>query len=576
MNVLERRRRLIATGYPVIPLYGKVPPNKKNNKRKSLTGWEQLGDVTDEMLVMWSKTWPDAQNTGILTRTMPTLDLDILNEEAVRALEDHVREHYEERGPILVRIGKPPKRAIPFRTIEPFAKFVVNLIAVNGSEEKIEFLGDGAQVAAFGVHPETNEPYRWHGGMPGDTKLEELPYMRGEAAHQLVDELVQILVDRFGYVRAKERPGKRRGKRNGKDVDEADRSSAPADWQFLIDNILAGRALHDSLRDLAAKMIKSGMNAGAVVNSLRAIINNSQAPRDERFKERYDDIPQLVRSAQGLIEAAAQPESTTDGPLFDPWEKYIVPVFPLDVLPPVAQDYVAAQSTVMGCCASGLAMSVLATFSGALHHGFAVKMMRNGAWYERPRLWVLLVADPAQRKTPIINSVTAPLAHYETHLRVKYEADLRDFEMALEQMGEGTAKPRKPDSPPRYIVWDTTVEKLGELLARSPKGLLVKSDEISGWLGNMERYNAGRSDRGFWLCAYDGGPHSIDRIRRGEMFIKNLSVSLLGGIQPARLAELQGLTSDGLLQRFVPVMMGSANLPQDSPSDDEKYSVLVR
>ena len=127
---------------------------------------------------MWSKTWPDAQNTGILTRTMPTLDLDILNEEAVRALEDHVREQYEEKGPILVRIGKPPKRAIPFRTIEPFDKFVVNLVAPNGSKEKIEFLADGAQVAAFGIHPETQQPYRWHGGAPGEIKLEELPYIR--------------------------------------------------------------------------------------------------------------------------------------------------------------------------------------------------------------------------------------------------------------------------------------------------------------------------------------------------------------------------------------------------------------
>ena len=227
-NVLERRRQLLATGYPVIPLYGKVPPNTKNNKnkRRSLIGWERLGDVSDEMLVMWSKAWPDAVGTGILTKKMPTLDLDILNEEAVRSLEDHVREQYEEKGPILVRIGLPPKRAIPFRTTEPFDKFVVNLIAPNGSEEKIEFLGDGAQVAAFGIHPDTRQPYRWHGGAPGDIKLEDLPYIGGEAAHQLVDELVQMLVDRFGYTRAKERPGKRKGKGNGKDVDETDRDAA--------------------------------------------------------------------------------------------------------------------------------------------------------------------------------------------------------------------------------------------------------------------------------------------------------------------------------------------------------------
>ena len=213
----------------------------------------------------------------------------------------------------------------------------------------------------------------------------------------------------------------------------------------------------------------------------------------------------------------------TDDPLFDPWEKYIVPPFPFEVLPPIAQDYVAAQSTLIGGDASAMAMAVLATFSGALHHGFQLKMMRHGAWYERPRLWVLLVADPSQRKTPIMNAATVPLVHYETHLRVKYEADMRDYEMAKAQMGEDDPEPRKPDLPPRFIVWDTTVEKLGELLDRSPKGLLVKSDEISGWLGNMERYNAGRSDRGFWLCAYDGGPHSVDRDQaRRDVYQKSI------------------------------------------------------
>ena len=87
---------------------------------------------------------------------MPTLDLDILSEDAVRALVDHVREHYEESGYILPRIGKPPKCAIPFRTEEPFKKIVVNLTAADGSEgQKIEFLADGEQVVVAGIHPDT-------------------------------------------------------------------------------------------------------------------------------------------------------------------------------------------------------------------------------------------------------------------------------------------------------------------------------------------------------------------------------------------------------------------------------------
>jgi hypothetical protein len=330
MNATERRQRLCAAGYTPIPLFGKVPPNKKNNPRKSLNEWEQIDNVTNEMLVMWEKTWPDARNTGLLTRLMPTLDLDILNEEAVRTIEERARARYEEGGHVLVRIGKPPKRAILFRTIEPFAKFTVNLIAPNGSQEKIEFLANGAQVAAFGIHPETKQPYRWFGGMPGEIKHDELPYIREEEAHQLVDELAQILVDQFGYTRAKERPRKRKSNGKANASEQVDRAGGPDDWQYLIDNLIAGRDLHASLRDLSAKMIKSGMKAGAAVNQLRALMRASQAPQDSRWQDRYDAIPRLVEGAEDLIKEEAppaQPHPTTTAPstiektltVFDRW-----------------------------------------------------------------------------------------------------------------------------------------------------------------------------------------------------------------------------------------------------------------
>src|SRR5262245_55923648 len=109
MNVTARRLQLVQAGYAPIPLFGKEPPAYgKNNKRKGLKAWQELQHVTPEQIEMWGKTWPDARNTGCLTRLMPTLDLDILNEDAVRVIEDHVRGQYDERGYILVRIGKPP------------------------------------------------------------------------------------------------------------------------------------------------------------------------------------------------------------------------------------------------------------------------------------------------------------------------------------------------------------------------------------------------------------------------------------------------------------------------------------
>jgi len=109
--------------------------------------------------------------------------------------------------------------------------------------------------------------------------------------------------------------------------------------------------------------------------------------------------------------------------------------------------------------------------------------------------------------------------------------------------------------------------------------LLIKRDELTGWIGEMDRYNNAMhasSDRAFWLKAWDGGHYHYDRINRGELFIENLSVSILGGIQPDRLAELRGLTSDGLLQRFLPVMMTEASFTLDEPTNVNPYWALIR
>ena len=65
---------------------------------------------------------------------------------------------------------------------------------------------------------------------------------------------------------------------------------------------------------------------------------------------------------------------------------------------------------------------------------------------------------------------------------------------------------------PRIKVNDTTVERLAARLAARPKGLLLFRDELSGWLGNLDKYGSG--DRGFWIEAFNGGAYSSDS-RRG-------------------------------------------------------------
>src|SRR5260370_34722977 len=65
-----------------------------------------------------------------------------------------------------------------------------------------------------------------------------------------------------------------------------------------------------------------------------------------------------------------------------------------------------------------------------------------------------------------------------------------------------------------------------------------------------------QSERAFYLEAFNGdGRFTYDRIGRGTVHIENCTVSIVGGVQPARIAPivrgaLSGASNDGLIQRL--------------------------
>ena len=147
------------------------------------------------MLVAWERNYPRASNTELLTKFTPVLDADILDEAAAIAVEDLITQRFEERGYILPRIGRPPKRAIPFRTLTPFPKITANLIATDGSTgEKVELLCDGQQFVAAGIHPDTKKPYAWPLGNPVNIAHDDLPEINETEAKTLVEDIVTLSV----------------------------------------------------------------------------------------------------------------------------------------------------------------------------------------------------------------------------------------------------------------------------------------------------------------------------------------------------------------------------------------------
>lgn len=92
----------------------------------------------------------------------------------------------------------------------------------------------------------------------------------------------------------------------------------------MVQAILTGEVYHDSLRDLAASLVGSGMQPGAVVNHLRGLMDASAAPHDERWKARRAQILDLVASAVQKFSPSAD-----DFEVIDPDTGEVVKAHPL-------------------------------------------------------------------------------------------------------------------------------------------------------------------------------------------------------------------------------------------------------
>ena len=195
-TISELRLALRAAGHAPVPACGKAV---------YLQEWSTKGAASAEEVAAWSADHPDWSNTGVLCSRTPTLDIDLPNPEAVEAVADMVSDWFDGRGTILTRTGQAPKRAVPFRTEQPFQKIRIQFVKPEGSKEKekppaIEMLAHGQQFIVDGIHPDTRRPYSWHAERTLlNTPRQDLPEINEAEAQSLVTLVAEMLVEKFGF-----------------------------------------------------------------------------------------------------------------------------------------------------------------------------------------------------------------------------------------------------------------------------------------------------------------------------------------------------------------------------------------
>lgn len=262
-------------------------------------------------------------------------------------------------------------------------------------------------------------------------------------------------------------------------------------------------------------------------------------------------------------------------------------------LPAAVWPFVHDTAQRMGVDPASLAIACLVALASVANDDFELQPKRfDDTWTESPRIWGAIVGDPSILKTPVIRATTRPIDLLEAHARERHAAAVQrnKAEMkAWKDAGSDPAtEPRMP-SLERYLIEGSTIEALSEALrsdaqARqcAPAGkVLVRQDELSEFLANLDRYKSGGSgggDRGAYLRLYNGGRYTIDRIQRGSFSIPNWSATFLGGIQPGPIQRIaQSAADDGLLQRFIYVVPGPQTEGQDRQPDRQavqRYDAL--
>jgi hypothetical protein len=164
-------------------------------------------------------------------------------------------------------------------------------------------------------------PIRWPGSWhrKGDPVLCEI-----DTAHPDCEIDLTTAIAALTAVAPAEQPQQ---KANGKD-----HSGEAADWASHVHNVISGDSYHGPLTSLAAKMLAAGMSDGAAVNLLRGIMENSTAPRDERWNGRFADIPRAVSTAREKLGQAETASSETAGPLIKSSAEFVKGFVPPDYL----------------------------------------------------------------------------------------------------------------------------------------------------------------------------------------------------------------------------------------------------
>ena len=174
--------------------------------------------------------------------------------------------------------------------------------------------------------------------------------------------------------------------------------------------------------------------------------------------------------------------------------------------------------------------------------------------------WCGLVGETGTMKSPVIKRLLKPMSKHQHEIAETYKVVRKEYDLAHStwKANKGKDKEEEPQAPPPMLdlfFSNFTIEAIVDAIQHyTEKGYLIFNDELAQFIKSLDAYRGGKgSDRQQWLTIWDAGGIKNNRKSSGSVFIPQVSISIIGGIQPQTIRNMiSGDESnlDGLWHRF--------------------------
>ena len=263
----------------------------------------------------------------------------------------------------------------------------------------------------------------------------------------------------------------------------------------------------------------------------------------------------------------------------------------VELIPEPFRAWLADVSHRMQTPGDFAAVSSLVIVGSLIGAGCSIKPKRLDDWEVIPNVWGACIGRPSVvLKTPSMKEPMSLLERLQAEYGELFEKDkagaefdtmankamIDDVKGQLSKAAKGAGKDRavnpddiqklkadyldltqstEPEATRRlFKTNETSIQSMTLLQVQNERGILVFRDELTGLLVKWDR-DDGADERAYFLEGWNGdGSYTDVKIGRGITDAKSICISLLGGIQPDKLArylyQANKGNNDGLVQRL--------------------------